>query len=81
MDERRTLADLHALDGLVVHRAGARLDELVALDAQVEHLRALYSERHKLLQHIVHNVGRGLSKQVRALSLQPSSSQCRGRKI
>ena len=56
----RTLADLHALDGLVVHRAGALLDELVALDAQVEHLRAVHGEADELLHHIVHDFRRSL---------------------
>ena len=57
---RRTLADLDALDWLVVHRAGALLDELVALDAEVVDLRALDGERDELLQHVVHDLRCGL---------------------
>ena len=44
----RTLLDLDTLDRLVVHRAGALLDELVALNADVEDLRALRAEPNEL---------------------------------
>ena len=56
----RTFADFDALHGLVVHRAGAGLEQLVALDAQIVHLRALDAERDELLHHVVHDFRRGL---------------------
>ena len=45
MKQRRTLANLHALDGLVVHRPGARLDELVALRVVRRHMLDHISEQ------------------------------------
>ena len=58
----RTLGDLDALDGFVVHSASALLDELVALEADVEDLGALDRELDELLHRGTDDVRRGLSR-------------------
>lgn len=55
-----TLRDPHALDRLAVHRAGARLEKLVALEAEIDHLRALDTQLDELFRDLVDDVGRRL---------------------
>ena len=56
----RTLRDLYALDRLVMYRASALLDELVALNADVEDLRALHAKVDELLHRRIDDVGSSL---------------------
>ena len=57
---QRTLRHLHALDGLVIHGAGALLDELVSLEADIEDLGALDGKLDELLHRRIDDVCRGL---------------------
>lgn len=47
-------------DGFVVNGAGAFLEELVPLDTDIEHFRALDAKINQLLDHLVHNICRSL---------------------
>ncbi len=42
MEPARTFGDFDSFDRLVVHRAGALLDELIALDTETEDICALH---------------------------------------
>ena len=58
-----TLVHFNALNGFIVHRRGAGLDELVALDAQIDNLCTLNRQLDELLHHIVHDLRCGLRRQ------------------
>lgn len=57
---RRTLWHLHTLDGFVVYRTCALLDELVSLETDVEDLGALDAKLDELLHRRIHDICRGL---------------------
>jgi hypothetical protein len=63
-----TLSHLDALHGLIVDRAGALLEELVSLDAQVKHLCAIDRQLDDLLHHNIDDVRRSLVFVVHELS-------------
>lgn len=52
----RTFGDFDPFDGLVVDGSGALLDELVALDAEVEDLGTLDRHLDELLHDIMHDI-------------------------
>ncbi len=56
----RTFGDFDPFDGLVVHRAGALFDELVAFDTEIEDICALHAELDEPFHRDVDNVGRSL---------------------
>lgn len=57
---QRTLGDLGAFKDFVVNGTSALLDELVALNADVEDLGALDAKLDELLHRGIDDVGRGL---------------------
>ena len=58
--DKRTLGDLRAFKDFVVDGTGALLDELVALNADVEDLGALDAKLDELLHRRIDNISRGL---------------------
>ena len=56
----RTLGDLDALHRLVVDGGSAGFDELVALNAEIDHFSALDGELNELLGDIADDLSSGL---------------------
>lgn len=57
---RRTSGELDTLDGLAVDSGGRLLEELVALNAQIDHLCSLHGEINEFLGNIVHDFASSL---------------------
>ena len=60
----RTFGDFDSFDGLVVYGPGALLDELVALDAEIEYICTLHGQLNKPFHRDIDDVGRSLRRHV-----------------
>jgi hypothetical protein len=73
---RRTLVHFDALDSFVVHCSGASLDELVALDADIDNLCSFDGELDELLHDIVDDVRSGLWREVSVFFSRSGAWSC-----